>query len=236
MGDGRDEPAGGGGDVVERLATARDRIGVACACLAALVGGVVLWIGPEELRREIPRHREIGAGFVVFGVVATFAFLLRGTAGYRARSLLLAMIAAVVGGFVGWSLVGKARDVLDLHRTGEIRPAKVVGPDLRFDPRTRKVRFRTEVSIDGRRAKVELDFRARRGEVVEVLVVPDRPTVVVGGGLGRDLLSLVDAVIGRWIGLIFALLTLFCLVALPIKLRDALLGPPAGVDPDADRP
>lgn len=230
------EAAGDALGTVGKAADVRDKIGAWCASLGAIGVGALLWVGPEEIAEEIPVHREVGAGFVAFGVVFVLALSLRGNAGYRARSLMFAMIAALGAVGLGYLLYHVGRDVVDLHERGEYRTVEVVGQSLRFDQRTGKASQKTKVRVEGKTVSVELDGRYRRGDTAEVLVVPDRPDVVVSGAVEQDWVQLVDAKFGKWGLLLLALVFVICVLAAPIKLWDALVGPPAGVDPDADAP
>lgn len=230
------ETAGGALETAGRLADVRDKIGAWCAALAAIGGGALLWIGPEEIAEEIPRHREFGAALGALGVVTVFALLLRGSAGYRARSLLLAMVAAAAGAGVGYVLYDAGTKVYRLHEQGEYEQAQVVGQSMSVNPKTGATTTKTKVYVHGKTVSVKLEGRPRRGESAEVLVVPGRPDAIVGGHVEQDWLPLVDALVGKWIALVFALVLASCAFAAPIKLWDALVGPPKGVDPDADAP
>jgi len=89
------------GDAVEEVSRLHGIMGYIKAVITAFgtigVGALIAFFPPESLREEIPIHRELGFGFMVFGglfVLALFADSGPGSIGQRAKSLLLGVITA----------------------------------------------------------------------------------------------------------------------------------------------
>ncbi|MDA1265407.1 MAG: hypothetical protein O2816_10055 [Planctomycetota bacterium] len=218
----------GVGEVVDK----HERIGAWFGALGAIGGGVLIYIGPGTMAEEIPIHRELGLGFGAFGFVFLLALIFKGQAGYRARSLLMAMLAAVIGTGLGWVSYSVGLDVYDLYHEGEYRDVSVTGTRRIYDSYNKTSSFKTEVNVDGERVTVDLTRLPKRGEVVHVLVVPRRPAAIVPGHVEQNWMPLVDEVIGRWIAMGILIGLLFCGLAVPFKLWDTVFGAAKGVDPD----
>ncbi len=212
-------------ETLGKLKDFRDRMGAWFAALTAIAGGILLLAGPAEIAEEIKYPHEIGIVCLGLGVLIILSLSLRGSAGYRARSLLFCLIATLVGGGLGWWSEGTIRDIWALHERGEVRRVQVVGSTMRQNPKTRNVTRLTQVMVAGERVSPALDGNPRRGEIVEVLVAADRPTAVVPGEVSRDWLALVDARVGRWFALLIVAVLLVCVVAIPVSLWNALTGP-----------
>ena len=204
---------------------ARDRVGAWFGALTVIVGGAFLLWGPSDIVEEVPYAETIGGVSLAFGFLVVLAVTLRGSAGYRARSLLICCTAVLVAGGLGWWSWDAAQDVWALHERGEVRSVPVVGTTTRQNPKTRKIIRLTQVAIDGRRVSLDLGHLPRRGTVVEVLVAEDRPKAAVSSATPREWLPLIDAVVGRWIALLILGLLLACIVAAPFSLWNAIIGP-----------
>ncbi|MFT7620661.1 MAG: hypothetical protein ACI97A_004319 [Planctomycetota bacterium] len=214
----------------------RDRVGAWCGALGLIGAAFFLYDGPQEIRDEIVYYREIAIGCGIFGGLMILALVLRGNAGYRVRSLLLAVLSSLVGGFLIWWISTAALDIWALKATGEIRRVEVIGTTMKQNPKTHTVTKMTQVSIDGQRISAKIRGNHRRGQTITILVAPKRPTAIVSASVEKEWLTLIDELIGRWIALLLVSLTLFCVFALPINLWHFLTGPPQGVDPEEGRP
>lgn len=217
---------------LESFFDVRDRIGAWCAALAACGGAVLLWIAPGTLAEEIPRHREIAIGTGAFGVVFVLALASRGSFGYRMRALLLAMLAAVVGGGIAWYSYEKALDVHALVEHGRYAQVEVAGRKVVQNPRDRSTKVLAEVWVEGRRVSFDYPRTVSRGERIDVLYAPERPRAILPGDVEQDWVPVIDASVGLWPALGIGALLLFCAFALPAKLWDFLRGPRRGTDPD----
>ena len=89
------------GEAVEEVSRLHGFMGHIKAVLTAFgtigVGALIAFFAPESLREEIPVHRELGLGFMVFGslfALALFCDTGPGSIGQRAKSLLLGIITA----------------------------------------------------------------------------------------------------------------------------------------------
>lgn len=220
---------------IGRAVDMHERIGGWFAAFGAMGAGVLFWIGPSGIAEEIPAHKTLGAITGAFGFVFLLALALRGQAGYRARSLMMVMLAAVVGGFLVWILEAGTRNVIALKQNGIYATVPVNQQRVTTNAYDKSRNTLAEVVIDGEYLTVDLDRHVKRGEMVEVLYAPDRPNAIVPGWVEKEWLALIDAVIGRWFAIGGALVALFCLLAIPVKLWDTLFGAPRGVDPDEDR-
>jgi hypothetical protein len=112
-------------EAVEEVGRWHGALGYAKAVCTALgtigVGVLVAFFAPADLREEIPVHREVGLGFMVFGVLFSLALFCDtgpGSIGQRAKSLLLGVItagfapAAAISQLGPYGLVGYALAVL----------------------------------------------------------------------------------------------------------------------------
>ncbi len=203
----------------------RDHVGAWCGALAMLVVAVVLWIAPGEMAGEFEYHKEAAIAAGSFGIAVLLALVLKGRAGYRAKALVMGFLSLAVGAFSLWLVQDAAQDVWALHETGEIRTVEVVGTTSQYNPKSRKTTRKTRVIVDGKGVTVKLPHLPRRGATVQVFVAPERPKAIVPGGTEKEWLPLLDAVCGKWTFLLFTLISVFCIVALPINLWHVVFGP-----------
>ncbi|MCA9320342.1 MAG: hypothetical protein KDB53_06390 [Planctomycetes bacterium] len=211
-------------------------MGAWCGALALVGAGLFLWDPPAEVVSEISWHRTFSVGCLAFGTMMVFALALRGGAGYRARSLLLALLALAVGGALTWWIQSRALEVWTLKSEGEVQRVSVIGSSVRHDPRSRATTRLTRVEVAGEVVSVALGRLPRRGELVDVLVAPSRPSATVRASVPREWTALVQEKIGWWIALLLVPLTLFCWLSVPVNLWRVFAGAPSGVDPDDGRP
>jgi len=100
-------------ETVEEAGRIHGALGYAKAVCTALgtigVGVLIAFFAPQDLREEIPVHREVGIGFMVFGglfTLALFADSGPGSVGQRAKSLLLGVIGGAFAVASGVSRMG----------------------------------------------------------------------------------------------------------------------------------
>ena len=217
---------------VGRAKDAHERFGAWCGALGMIGLGAFFYFAPEEIREEVEWHREAGLAMAVFGFVFTLALALKGSAGYRARALLFALIAAGVGGALVYTGLPKWRQDWELYQRGEVVQARVDRSGMSFAGE--RAREKTVLQIGNRYATVYLGMGSLRvGDVVDVLVLPEEPDSAVPAYLEGDLRGLVEHRQGLWGALALLGVVLFCALALPYNLWAFLVGPPRGVDPDA---
>ena len=56
-------------DTIAKAVDTHERIGAWFAALGCLLVAALLYVGPDTMPEEIPRHREMGMGVGVFGLV-----------------------------------------------------------------------------------------------------------------------------------------------------------------------
>jgi hypothetical protein len=136
------------------------RIGVFFGALGAMTGGVVLWVGPEDIPKEVPAHREIGLAIGALGVVILLAVVLgtRTGVGRRFRSLTLAGIAAVVVFLAGRKAVEVADGALRLADQGVAATAVVTSTT--FVAQNKGLSPRVRIAFDGHAASRSPTTRA----------------------------------------------------------------------------
>jgi len=216
---------------LERAHGAYEKFAAFCAGLAALAAGAVCAAGAFGVDREIPAHRPIGVGLMVFGAAALLHVLLHARPGRaaraasrRLRSLLLLAIGAGVA-VAGVCVMGpKVRAAWVLSRSGVVAPARVVRVVHRRS-RTQSFAVAT-VEYAGRRGEVRVPFGTRAGQTLEVLFAPEEPEVVLPGGEGRGFLDLLDRGPGVGAAALAALLVLVAGLGALVCLKDLMAGPP----------
>lgn len=85
-------------DDIERVRGVMDYAKAVCTAFGTIgLGTMIAFFPPQSLRDEIPIHTELGMGFMGFGALFVLALFFNsgpGSIGQRAKSLLLAVIAA----------------------------------------------------------------------------------------------------------------------------------------------
>lgn len=68
-----------------------DKIKLAIVALGVLAGAVLCFVGPPELREDVPYHRELGLGFGAFAVLIVLALF-----SVRAKAFLIFIIVTAL--------------------------------------------------------------------------------------------------------------------------------------------
>ena len=210
---------------VERVMEAHERFGAWCAALGSLGFGIFIgWFPPEELAKEIPPHRLVGAGFAGFGLVFLIALAGRGGAARRAKNLLLAVglgLFAAGGAYIAWT---ETNIVLELEAKGVEKTLPVYSITPNFaDGKGWKVELR-----EGRMSyRLDLDSSVQRGQTMTFLVHPENRRWTAVTPAGSSHLEIVDARGKRWHVLVGAGVALLLGLWSLVLLWNALIGAPS---------
>ena len=184
-------------DTIAKAADTHERIGAWFAALGCLVVGGLLFVGPDTLPEEIPRHREIGVGVAVFGLVFLVALGAKGRAGSRAKNFVLFMAAGLVAGGLGYGVWNEGRKVMALEAEGVERTLTVMNSGIRF---TAANEAASDLILRDDEGEIRLlwDSALKRGSQITLLVHPENVKWVAEAWEGASLLEIAEARGSRW--------------------------------------
>jgi hypothetical protein len=225
-----------------------ERIQTFFAALGLLGGtlfGLLLLVGPESLRApieaEIPRLGLVAGAFsaifaTFFVALAAETFAPASPVTYRLKAMRWVGMLLVVGGFAVWLILDGGGDVWLLWREGRPAQATVERVDQRHTAPIRSNRvsvasrlvYRHHLTFDGHRATLERGERIAPGTSLPIVYLPSRPELLLPAERGTSLLGLLRTGPGIGWSALLALVLIACLIALPVQLWSALVGPRGG--------